>query len=211
MESGHCLRDQASRTMPPVRQGTSRRSPSTRSSRSVPSSRLDNMRTSIQQLFSGRSSVGRPQSPESPKTPRPALGLQDLPSTRLVIPYLTRSASDSSRSAHSPTSSSPRSPDTPISSRAITPNALRQQTEYNISAIPPQVRRNSTRRFVGVDPAEQHLAQLAQDGRRRRQKSRKQSRKCGPKVKNPKIRSKIISCLISGMVRYLSKFYPYVC
>jgi len=186
--------------MPPIRQSTSRRSP-TNSSRPAPPSRLENVRTGIQHLFSGRSSVGtRAPTPESPKTPQPTLGLQRLPSTRLNIPYLTRSESDRSRRSHR----AQRSPNTPLSSRPITPNSLQQQIQQsNVSTIPPQVRHNSQRRFVGIDPAEQHLAELAQDGRRRRRtKSRKADRhKCAPKIKNRKIRSKILSCFISGIVR----------
>ena len=186
--------------MPPTRQTTSRRSPTTQSLRRGSSSRFENVRTGIQQLFTGRSSVGmRSHSPESPKTPRPTLGIQDLPSTRLVIPYLARSAS--SRSDRS-SPRSPYNPETPLSSRPITPNSLRQQIEQpSISTIPPQVRHNSSRRFVGIDPAEQYLAELAQDGRRRRRtKSRPKHRKCAPKIKNKKIRSKILSCFISGLV-----------
>jgi hypothetical protein len=198
--------------MPSARQNTSRRSPTSQSSRPAPSSRLENVRISIQGLFTGRSIVGaRASSPESPKTPRPTIGPQNLPSTRLIIPYLTRSASDrSARSSHR----SPRNPDFPLSSRPITPNSLRQQIEQpNLSTIPPRVRHNDSRRF-GVDPAEQHLAQLAQDGRRRRRAKRrsKENRRCAPKIKNRKIRSKILSCFISGMVgslTYDTFYYTY--
>jgi hypothetical protein len=180
--------------MPSRRQNISRRSPSSQS-------RIDSARVGIQYLFTGRSSVGtRSSTPNSPKTPRPTLGLGDLPSTRLVIPYLTRSASVRSESS---STRSLRSPNTPLSSRPATSNSLRQQTaRSNISTIPPQVRHNSSR-FVRVDPAEELLAELAQDGRRRRKtKSRPRDRTCARKVKNKKIRSKILSCFISGLVRY---------
>jgi hypothetical protein len=55
---------------------------------------------------------------------------------------------------------------------------------------------------VGVDPAELHLAELAETGRRRRQrKARERERRCMPKIKNKKIRAKILSCFISGLVK----------
>jgi hypothetical protein len=192
--------------MPPVRQNNPRRSPSTRSLRQPPS-RLENVRTGIQQMFTGRSMVGaaRAHSPESPKTPRLALGLQNFSSTRLDIPYLTRIATIPNPSNEPQIASSPESahsPATPISSRPITPNSLRQQIQQpTISTVPSHVRHNSARRFVGIDPAEQHLAELADRGRRRRRyKSRSRDRRCAPKIKNRKIRSKILRCFISGLV-----------
>ena len=179
-------------------------------SRPVPS-RLQNVRVGINQLFTGRSRVGlsRSQSPESPKTPRLALGLQNLPSTRIHIPYLTRTSSTSSdRSTRPPTAlpRSARNPLSPFSSRPRTSGARQQEPEdFPDTATPPPARRSSGRRFVGVDPAELHLAELAQVGRRRRrQKSRARhrhaERRCGPKIKNRKIRQKILSCFVSGIV-----------
>ncbi|KAN0112887.1 hypothetical protein V8E51_005838 [Hyaloscypha variabilis] len=178
-------------------------------SRPVPS-RLQNVRVGINQLFTGRSRVGlsRSQSPESPKTPRLALGLQNLPSTRIHIPYLTRTSSTSSdRSTRPPTTlpRSARNPLSPFSSRPRTSGAWQQEPEdFPDTATPPPARRSSGRRFVGVDPAELHLAELAQVGRRRRrQKSRARhrhaERRCGPKIKNRKIRQKILSCFVSGI------------
>jgi hypothetical protein len=186
---------------------------SARSSRPPPS-RLENVRVGLNSLFTGRSRVGRgrveSQTPESPKTPRPALGLRELPSTRLHIPYLTRTNSSrtSRNNSISSVSRSTQSPLTPISSRPLTPNSFRQQTQQHTrdpsaTSIPPPVRWTSTRRFVGVDPAELHLAELAQAGRRRRKrKARSVERRCAPKIKNRHIRSKILSCFISGLVSY---------
>jgi hypothetical protein len=55
---------------------------------------------------------------------------------------------------------------------------------------------------VGVDPAEQLLADLAQAGReRRRHYKKRKGRSCGPKLKNKKIRMKILHCFIAGLVR----------
>ena len=180
-------------------------------SRTVPS-RLQNVRVGINQLFTGRSSVGLPRSrsPESPKTPRLALGLQNLPSTRIHIPYLNRTSSTSSDRSTRPSTAVPRStrnPLTPFSSRSIIPGAREQENQDSTdTTVPPPTRRSSGRRFVGVDPAELHLAELAQTGRRRRrQKSRARhrhaERRCGPKIKNRRIRQKILSCFVSGIVR----------
>jgi hypothetical protein len=184
---------------------------SARSSRPPPS-RLENVRVGLNSLFTGRSRVGRvrveSQTPESPKTPRPALGLRELPSTRLHIPYLTRTNSSRNNSISSVSRRSTQSPLTPISSRPLTPNSFRQQTQQHFrdppaTSIPPPVRRTSTRRFVGVDPAELHLAELAQAGRRRRKrKARSVERRCAPKIKNRHIRAKILSCFISGLVSH---------
>ena len=198
--------------MPPIRQNNSRRSPSDRSSRPSQSSRLEGVRAGIHQLFTGRSTVGpRSPTPDSPKTPRFVLGLPNLPTTRLNVPYLTRTPSvphrsNTQRSNNLPSASShpAESHTTPISSRPITPNSLRQQIQQPaVSAVPSHVRHNSARRFVGVDPAEQHLAELAEAGReRRRHKRRCRERTCAPKIKNRKIRAKILSCFISGMVDF---------
>lgn len=164
------------------------------------------MRVEINQLFSGRSSVRLPRSlsPESPKTPRLALGLQNLPSTRIHIPYLNRTSStDSSRSTR-PNTAVPRPARDPtsFSSRPITPRARQEETQNSpTTTFPPQVRRSSGRRFVG-DPAELHLAELAHVERRRRRhksKNRRAERRCGPKIKNRKIRQKILSCFVSGL------------
>jgi hypothetical protein len=187
-----------SAAMPPVRQNGHRRQTSSEFSRAPPS-RLEGIRTGVNHLFSGRSRVGTPRSrtPESPKTPRLALGLGNFSSTRLVIPYLTRTNA-------TPPSPARHDPHSPISSRPITADSLRQQTTIlPTSQVPPHVRHNShsARRFVGVDPAELHLANLAESGRRRRRnKARQREPRCAPKIKNKKIRAKILSCFISGLV-----------
>ena len=224
---------------------TTRHAPETRSPGQA-SSRLETARRGIQGLFTGRSSVGRPrrssiQVPESPKTPRPiptprpVLALRNMPTTRLAIPYISRSRSDArsysrseSRSysrtesrTHSRTESthpavssspSPRSPhfdNIPPSSQPIrTDSWHRQVQQQDISTPRHHGRQNSSQRFVGVDPAEQHLAQLAETGRRRRRnkhRTSKSQRRCAPKMKNRKIRSKVLSCFVSAMVRFILK------
>ena len=210
--------------MPSQRQDTRRR-PHGDSRRSI--SRVENIRSGLQGLFTGRSTVGRSrydseQIPESPKSPRPGhtqrpvLGLHNLPTTRLNIPYLARSRSDTrthsrseSRSTHR--SNTPLSPaeqqyEEPLNFRPITPNSWRQVQQGNVSTLPSHIRHNSSRRFVGVDPAEQHLATLAQDARRRRRRNKTREegtkrRRCGMKIKNRKVRGKLLSCFISGLVR----------
>ena len=199
--------------MPPVRQGNHRRTSSGRSSRPNQSSRLEGVRAGIHSLFSGRSTVGpRSSTPDSPKSPRFVLGLPNLSTTRLNVPYLTRSVSNPSRSNSqrsyasraAPILQSPQSPLTPISSRPITPNSFREEIQHPaVFAVQSHVRQNSAQRFVGVDPAEHHLAELAQAGRERRRHKRKQKeRTCAPKIKNKKIRAKILMCFISGMVSF---------
>jgi len=185
--------------MSPLRHNGHRRQLSSESSRGPPS-RIEGIRTGINQMFSGRSRVGPPRSrtPESSKTPRLALGLGNFSSTRLVIPYLTRTNT---------ISRPPTRHDTPISSTPITAESLQhslrqQNTTLPLSSTPRHARHNShtARRFVGVDPAELHLAELAETGRRRRRKARERERRCAPKIKNKKIRAKILSCFVSGLV-----------
>ncbi|KUJ18049.1 uncharacterized protein LY89DRAFT_36150 [Mollisia scopiformis] len=190
--------------MPPSSSPNTRRS-SSQTSREPPS-RLENVRLSVHQLFSGRSRVGtlpRSSTPESPKTPRLALGLGNLPSTRLHIPYLSRTNTISSQRSNSPLSSprSIRHPYTPLGDRPASVSSLRQEAPQPPAPVAQtETRRNSPRRFVGVDPAELHLAELADTGRRRRRrKSTRTKRKCLPKIKNKKIRAKLLSCFISGL------------
>ena len=197
-------------------------------------SRLENIRISIHGLFSGRSSVGRSRrgslpTPDSPKSPQPAPTLQPVAGlgSRLIIPYLHRSASQSDSRSQSradsrtgshvaalppaPDYQSIHTPDTPLSARPITPTSWGQIRQSN-DTTRLEMAHHSPRRFVGVDPAEQRLAALAQDARRRRrQKSRRSDsgrRRCGPKIRNRKIRNKILSCFVSGIVSSKSAFLP---
>jgi hypothetical protein len=174
-------------------------------------SRVEGIRTSINHLFSGRSRVGsqhRSHTPDSPKTPQLPLGLGNFSSTRLNIPYLSRSNSGSSIRTPIRAEHSPRSPI--FAQQAAAP--LRRETRRipeNNTVVPsnlPQAHYNppAARRFVGVGPEDDRLAQLAETGRRRRRnKPRSATRRCAPKIKNRKIRAKILSCFISGLVRHL--------
>ena len=204
---------QLSSVMPQTTEHRSSQRASAQSSRRQ-ISRLENVRMGINEMFTGRSRVGRARSIrhspgtalessdlQSPKSPRFVLGLNNLSSTTLAIPYLNRSAPPSPVSA---TPISAHSLPAPISSRPITPNSFRQQVQrqQNISTVPSHIRHNSERRFRGVDPAELRLIELAEDGRRRRRRGSKsnRTRSCSPQTKNKKVRRKILTCIISGLV-----------
>jgi len=119
LELKHCSA-MSSTLETPLRYSSTIQSP-----RSPPNSRLGSIRAGVHGLFSGQSTVERARShsvdtPESPKTPRPVfprpvVGLQNLPSPRLHIPYLTRSRSQ--RSARSHHSNNSQSSITPLSPR----------------------------------------------------------------------------------------------
>jgi hypothetical protein len=167
--------------------------------------KLQNVRRGINRLFSGQSRVGTTRNiadevPESPKTPRLALGLHDLPSTRLHIPYLNRTRSNGSQDSR-PSSQRSHRTLTPTRSQSNLPITVRQQIQQRLplptESNEPQ-RSSSPRRFVGVDPAELQLAELAATGRRHRRVSKRI--RCMPQIKNRKIRGKILSCFISGIV-----------
>jgi hypothetical protein len=186
--------------MAPTNHTSSRRSTSARSTTHPPPSRIERARAGIHQMFSGRSSVGTQSSPpESPKTPRLALGLNNLSSTRLVIPYLSRSATTPSPNSPPAASQSARNTEPPTVPEPTASNLVRQQNAYHdISVLSVQTSHHSARRFA--DPAEQQLEELANEGRRRRHKTYQVERRCAPKVKSAKVRSKILTCFISGVV-----------
>lgn len=162
---------------------------------------LNNARTDIGRMLSGREEIRaeRAPTPEVPKTPRLPLGPHNFSSSRLVIPHLNRTA-PSTPVLGSPISAQP--PPTPLSFRPITPDSYRQRIQSpTVAPQPPHPTRRSATRFIGVDPAEVHLAQLADSGRRRKkQRRRKVGKGCAPRIKNKRIRGKILACLISGMV-----------
>ncbi|PQE25644.1 U5 snRNP complex subunit protein [Rutstroemia sp. NJR-2017a BBW] len=163
-------------------------------------SRLDDIREGLHSLFSGRTSIreARSVAPESHKAPRlPGLGA--LPSTRIVIPGLNSNRSSTRRSFSSTAPVLPQHEDPslppPFNSRPA--SRFSQSTQLPpVSTIPPTVHRRSERRFVGVDPAEQHLADLVDDGRRRRRRKSRSRQKCLPRIRNKKIRQKILLTLV---------------
>lgn len=158
----------------------------------------------IQQLWPIRTNSGRnperPETPEGPKTPQ--LPLEELPANRLIIPGLSRASSTASRivqhSTPSVTSqpSGPRPPYSPYT-QPVSPTALRdiEQQAGSISSIPS----TESRRFVGVSQEGQQLdEEVNVPGQRRRRARRHQERKCT--FKNQRIRRKLISCIVSGLV-----------
>ncbi|KAL0942133.1 uncharacterized protein CTRU02_200019 [Colletotrichum truncatum] len=155
---------------------------------------------------------------DSPKTPQFNLGLPTLPGTRLNLPHLTRTWTSGSTG-----SDSRPNPEQPAPSRSVTeplpePYLMRAGGSQDASvAIPPPIAQRArseshrrTRRFTGPDPAEMHLAQMAQEGRRRRRQGQRNHQDdgdeghpkrfllCLPWVKSRRMRSQIFRCLISG-------------
>jgi hypothetical protein len=72
----------------------------------------------------------------------------------------------------------------------------------------PEGQIRTSRRFEGADPAELHLANLAETGRRRRGRGRESEGRrgrpkrflfCFPWIKSRRVRSQILRCFVSGM------------
>lgn len=164
---------------------------------------------------------------DSPKTPLFNLGMPTMPSTRLHLPHLTRTWTQGS-------SGPPSRPGTSRGER------FPVVTEP-VPAVPAEHVRvrghghsESRTRFDGADPAELHLASLADDGRRRRRNrsgsddrtrdpERRHRRRhrhrhrerehrpppkhflfCFPWIKSRRIRSQILRCFVSGLFLGLS-------
>ncbi|RDW62614.1 hypothetical protein BP5796_10916 [Coleophoma crateriformis] len=202
--------------MPTARQESRRRPPLTQNS-----TRMEGMRVGLQQLFTGRSTVGMDTQREardeeevlSPKTPVLTFRAHELPSTRIQIPGLSRSGSRASnhswRSSNRSSRGSERSHRVsedldPISTRPITPESLQRSVSEHQQPQPVYnfVHPRDHSRFVSIDPAEAELAELAQTGRRRRRRktrTKTRSRTCGPKIRNRKIRAKMLNCIVSGV------------
>ncbi|KAM0155484.1 hypothetical protein ACHAPG_005832 [Botrytis cinerea] len=171
-------------------------------------SRLEEIRGGLNSVFAGRSSVeARNRSPESHKAPR-LVGLSNLPSTRIHIPGLTTSRSSTRRNSAAAEPTLPQHEERrlpPIATRShsrLSRSAQLPAVASPISTMPPRVQRRSDRRFLSVDPAEQHLADLANRGRRRRGPPRGMQecgRGCAPRIRNKRIRQKIVHSLISGL------------
>lgn len=164
------------------------------------------MRTGLHRLFSGESRIGsRRLSPESPKTPRLPLGFPNISSSRITLPHLTHTRSN--RSIDSQTSISPLSPHVapPAHSRTISAESFRE-LQRSASDTAADRRRDSRRRFVGVDPEELHLAHLAEAHRARKNKHKNKKRQrqpiCLPNIKNRTIRKKLLSCVVSGSILF---------
>lgn len=174
-----------------------------RDNRRQGASTIANMRQSISQMFVGESRLGRQEAPlpepplDSPKTPRLLLGLQNFSTTRIAIPYLNR---NSISLPNSPIGASP--PLTPLSIRPVVQTTTTHNPPATISSIPSHVRHNSARRSVGVETAETRSPEMAAVGRTRNKKVKptKKQRSCGPTFKHKRVRAKVLTCIISGLV-----------
>lgn len=153
------------------------------------------LRAGIQQMFSGRSSVGTPSSPpDSPKTPRLPLDPNNLSSRTEPAPDYSRYSSQPAANPLPPTTTRPAATHTP-----------QQRPVYSgISILSFQTGRRPPRPFV--DPEEQQLAELANEGRRRRHKTPVE-KKCFPKIKSKRTRSKMVTCVVSGLVNTYSSAF----
>ncbi|KAB8290710.1 hypothetical protein EYC80_008349 [Monilinia laxa] len=149
-------------------------------------SRLEDIRGGLHSLFSGRSSVGaRSPSPGSPKAPR-LVGLGNLPSTRIHIPGLTISQSSTRRNSAAAEPILPRHQETLLPPVVTRPNRRSQSTQpptvsSPISTIPPQVQRRGRRRRGTPRGADESRGT------------------CVPRIRNKRIRQKIVHSLISGL------------
>ena len=172
--------------------------------RAVVSTRCGSIRRGIRELFTGQSIVGSSTRRNVVKPSRSEVAPKATSPTRGTVPRLHRART---APATLPTSStvwtghSPSSAYMPITSRPITPNSL-QNIQRSMS-LPQQVARNSGQSFIGVGPEEQHLADLANRGRRRlaRRASRHpKKRSCAIDLTDRRIRSKFIACCLSAML-----------
>lgn len=182
-------------------------------------SRLEDIRGGLHSLFSGESGIeARSPSPEIPKAPR-FVGLGNLPSTRIYIPGLNSNRSSMRRSSAATEPILPEHEESalpPVASRStsrLSQSTLFPTVSSPVSTIPPQVQRRSDRRFLSVDPAERHLADLADRGRGRREAQRgthESRRTCALNVRNKIIRQKLVHSLISGLVCVLYHVYLFL-
>lgn len=177
-------------------QSATTRSPSTRSSNNPPTSRMERARA----LFSRRSNVETSTTsttpPQSPKTPM-TLNMEGLSS--FTFPPQTTTTT-SPRSSVGPA----QVPTIIITSQPTTPNSQQQQPQQpSATAVPAGSRPTSAQRFV--DPADQHLADLVSEGRRRKNKPEVVERRCFRKIANKETRARVTGTLIAGLVKSLSK------
>ncbi|KAK2001569.1 hypothetical protein LX36DRAFT_667856 [Colletotrichum falcatum] len=153
----------------------------------------------------------------TPKTPRFNLGLPALPGTRLNLPHLTRTWTVGSNGPNSRPNSIHRPPNRGNEASTELPLPRTVGAPTAPVAMPAPVVRVSRsesvggrRRFTGPDPAEMHLAQMAQDGRRRRRRADRRQHAnhderhpkrfllCIPWPKSRRMRSQILRCFVSG-------------
>jgi hypothetical protein len=193
----------------------SRRQGTRAGSRAARPTRAENMRRGLRQLFTGTSVVERSATSKGRKTHRLELPRQDFSTTSTTLPHLFRATTAPailSTPSSAASTNNPSSAHTPLTSRPITPNSL--QDIQRTMSLPLPMTQRSNRPFVGVDPEEQYLADLAARGRRRQSKRARgagRRRSCVLNFKNRKVRSKVIACCLSAIflmiVLTICKFY----
>lgn len=167
------------------------------------------MRGNLQELFSGRSTVGmnrtrtRVSAPESPKPCNTSLTLPGISRSRITIPTLPiiglRASSLRSSASRGFSSRCRESEERGNGFRPMTPTMGNMQ---NV-ALPLASRPRSTGSFVGVDPEEQHLAELARSRRRKHGRPslcQRLEERLFKRIKSPAMRRKTSCCLISGVL-----------
>jgi hypothetical protein len=165
--------------------------------------RVENMRRGLRQLFTGTSVVERATLPEGRKTARLELSPQDFSSASITLPHpfrVTTAPATLSTPSSAASNDSPFPTHTPLTSRPITPNSLRDM--QRAMSLPLPATQRSSRLFVGVDPEERYLADLAARGRRRQSKRTRGARRrrsCVLNFKDRKVRSKVIACCLSAI------------
>lgn len=146
---------------------------------------IDNMRCNLQELFSGKSTAGRSRTSISsrPKASELPRALPHIP--RLQAIHIDCTSNRSSQV-------SPPIPETQISERLTLPRPSRQRSQRSFGR-------------TGVDPEEQYLAELVTRRRRQKRTHDPNASKSGgfiqkllPKVKERKVRRKIVLAAISG-------------
>jgi len=165
--------------------------------RAVRATRAQNMRRGLLELFTGTSIIERARVQEIRKTPRLELPPQEFSSTSIILPHLLRTAT-APATLSSP--SSAVSLNNTFPAHSITANSSRdiQRT----MSLPVPATRSTSRPFIGVDPEEQYLADLAARGRRRQSKRARGARSrrcCVINFKDRKVRSKLIACCLSAI------------
>lgn len=170
--------------------------------RRTKSMRVNDMRRNLRQFLIGRPAVERGGTSKRRKPAR--LVVHESSSIRANPQFLSRAAT---APATMPASSSvistfpPFSAYAPADFHALTPHDLQN---LNRSMTWPQSATQMTgHAFVGVDPEEQYLAELATQGRRRRSRRtrhRKRNRGCGITWTDRRIRSRIITCCLSVLL-----------
>jgi hypothetical protein len=159
------------------------------------------MRRGLRQFLIGRPTVRKGGTSKRYKPAR--LVAQESSSMIISPPHLSRV---STAPATLPASSSitslppPFSAFMPVDSQPIPPHSL--QDLRRTMSLPQTATQISGRPFVGVDPEEQYLAELAAQGRRRRSRRAKHRKKrgCGITWTDRRIRSRIITCCLSVLL-----------